>query len=48
MDEILRNLSPVIVGMFAAAAGLLYARRIRWEARRDREARARRKPHAAE
>ena len=40
MDELLRNLSPAIIGLLVAGAGLLYARHIRRQAQRDRESRA--------
>jgi hypothetical protein len=44
IDEVLSNLAPAIIGLLAAAVGLLYARRLRGEAeraRRDRIAAAR-------
>jgi hypothetical protein len=38
MDELLRNLSPAIMGLIVAGAGLLFARHERRKAARRREA----------
>jgi hypothetical protein len=40
MDEIVSNFAPPVIGLLAAAAGLLYARHIRRQAERRRQSRA--------